>query len=41
MRTHILWGVAATVVLATGCASMDDTQRRTATGAGWAHWLAR
>lgn len=34
MRKHILWGVAATVVLATGCASMDDTQRRTATGAG-------
>ena len=34
MRKHILWGVTATVVLATGCASMDDTQRRTATGAG-------
>lgn len=34
MRKHILIGVTAVVVLATGCASMDDTQRRTATGAG-------
>ena len=34
MRKHILWGVSAVVILATGCASMDDTQRRTATGAG-------
>ena len=34
MRKHILIGVTAAVVLATGCASMDDTQRRTATGAG-------
>lgn len=29
-----LLGASAAVVLATGCASMDDTQRRTATGAG-------
>ena len=34
MRKHILLGVTAVVVLATGCASMDYTQRRTATGAG-------
>ena len=34
MRRHILLGVSAAVILATGCASMDDTQRRTATGAG-------
>ena len=34
MRKHILLGVSAFVILATGCASMDDTQRRTATGAG-------
>ena len=34
MRKHILLGVSAVIVLATGCASMDDTQRRTATGAG-------
>ena len=34
MRKHILLGVTAAVVLATGCANMDDTQRRTATGAG-------
>jgi outer membrane protein OmpA-like peptidoglycan-associated protein len=35
MRRNILWGAtAAVVILATGCASMDDTQRRTATGAG-------
>ena len=34
MRKHILLGVSAVVILATGCASMDDTQRRTATGAG-------
>ncbi len=34
MRKHILLGVSAAVILATGCASMDDTQRRTATGAG-------
>ncbi|RLJ37713.1 OmpA family protein [Acidovorax sp. 106] len=34
MRKHILLGVSAIVVLASGCASMDDTQRRTATGAG-------
>ena len=34
MRKHLLLGVTATVILATGCASMDDTQRRTATGAG-------
>ncbi|CAN7628182.1 OmpA family protein [Acidovorax sp. LjRoot129] len=35
MRKNILWGAtAAVVILASGCASMDDTQRRTATGAG-------
>ena len=34
MRKHILLGASAAIVLATGCASMDDTQRRTATGAG-------
>ena len=34
MSKHILLGVSAVVILATGCASMDDTQRRTATGAG-------
>lgn len=34
MRKHLLLGMTATVILATGCASMDDTQRRTATGAG-------
>ena len=35
MRTHIqLLGAAAAIVLVTGCANMDDTQRRTATGAG-------
>lgn len=34
MRKHLLIGVTAVVVLATGCANMDDTQRRTATGAG-------
>ena len=35
MRTHIqILGAAAAIVLVTGCASMDDTQRRTATGAG-------
>ena len=34
MRKHILLGVSAVVILATGCASMDETQRRTATGAG-------
>ncbi len=34
MRKHVLLGVSAAIVLATGCASMDDTQRRTATGAG-------
>ena len=34
MRKHILLGVSAVVILATGCASMDDTRRRTATGAG-------
>ena len=34
MRKHILLGVSAVVILATGCATMDDTQRRTATGAG-------
>ena len=34
MRKHILLGATAVIVLATGCASMDDTQRRTATGAG-------
>lgn len=36
MRGHYLSGaaLAAAVVLATGCASMDDTRRRTATGAG-------
>lgn len=34
-KNHILWGAtAAVVILASGCASMDDTQRRTATGAG-------
>ena len=34
MRKHILLATTAVVILATGCASMDDTQRRTATGAG-------
>ncbi len=34
MRKHLLLGATAVLVLATGCASMDDTQRRTATGAG-------
>ena len=34
MRKYMLSGVAAVVVLATGCAEMSDTQRRTATGAG-------
>lgn len=35
MRKHFLFAAtAAAVVLATGCANMDDTQRRTATGAG-------
>ncbi|WP_338799050.1 OmpA family protein [Acidovorax sp. DW039] len=34
MRKHLLLGATAAVILATGCASMDDTQRRTATGAG-------
>lgn len=34
MRKHLLPGATAAVILATGCASMDDTQRRTATGAG-------
>ena len=35
MRTHVqILGAAAAIVLVTGCASMDDTQRRTATGAG-------
>ena len=34
MRKYILPGVVAVVVLATGCAEMSDTQRRTATGAG-------
>lgn len=34
MRKHIFLGATAVIVLATGCASMDDTQRRTATGAG-------
>lgn len=34
MRKYIIPGVVAVVVLATGCAEMSDTQRRTATGAG-------
>lgn len=34
MRQFLISGVAATVILATGCAEMSDTQRRTATGAG-------
>ncbi|BEU98490.1 OmpA family protein [Acidovorax sp. DW039] len=34
IRKHLLLGATAAVILATGCASMDDTQRRTATGAG-------
>ena len=34
MRKYLLSGVAAVVILATGCAEMSDTQRRTATGAG-------
>ena len=36
MRTshRSLLGVAAAVVLLSGCANMSDTQRRTATGAG-------
>lgn len=34
MRTLTLLGASAALVLTTGCASMDDTQRRTATGAG-------
>ena len=34
MRKYIIPGVAAVVLLASGCADMSDTQRRTATGAG-------
>ena len=34
MRKYLITGVAAIVILATGCAEMSDTQRRTATGAG-------
>jgi len=34
MRQHILIAATATALLATGCANMSDTQRRTATGAG-------
>ena len=34
MRKYLMTGVAAVVILATGCAEMSDTQRRTATGAG-------
>ena len=34
MRKTLLLGSTAALVLVTGCASMDDTQRRTATGAG-------
>ena len=34
MRKYLVTGVAAVVILATGCAEMSDTQRRTATGAG-------
>ena len=33
-RISLIAATAATLVLATGCANMDDTQRRTATGAG-------
>lgn len=33
-RKHLLFGAVAVLALATGCANMDDTQRRTATGAG-------
>ncbi|MBF5004906.1 OmpA family protein [Diaphorobacter caeni] len=34
MRKTLLIGSLAAVMLATGCANMSDTQRRTATGAG-------
>ena len=34
MRKYFIPGVAAVVLLASGCADMSDTQRRTATGAG-------
>ncbi|WCM88646.1 OmpA family protein [Acidovorax sp. NCPPB 3576] len=34
MRNKILIGATAAVLLVSGCANMDDTQRRTATGAG-------
>lgn len=34
MRKYLITGVAAVVILATGCAEMSDTQRRTAAGAG-------
>ena len=34
MRKTLLVGSLAAVMLATGCANMSDTQRRTATGAG-------
>jgi outer membrane protein OmpA-like peptidoglycan-associated protein len=34
MRKPLLIGTVAAVMLATGCANMSDTQRRTATGAG-------
>ena len=34
MRKFLITSVAAVVILATGCAEMSDTQRRTATGAG-------
>ena len=46
MRKYLITGVAAVVILATGCAEMSDTQRRTATGAGvlqqsspWCAWV--
>ena len=31
MRKYLITSVAAVVILATGCAEMSDTQRRTAT----------
>ena len=34
MRTKMILGVAATALFISGCANMNDTQRRTATGAG-------
>ena len=34
MRKHLILGTALTALFISGCANMNDTQRRTATGAG-------